>query len=537
MAANAFTDALTQLDLSRDDLNPILDHVNDNSHHPDFEADYEAVKGGGDPSNANVFLTRVFGDIYRLGHDLERLKLSPQYFAEHNCEIEEAIEEQLSFANWDGREQYDLCEDIILSYIDENLANRSEKKLKDWIENNRADDWGTLGDSPDDIWENVISMFGYANFFLQQGPREAVLAAYQERNDHEEMFKPLDDIDDIVTFPKHTLGNLIAKAYGGQTTVMGHDVDGKKIVSKEIPGDFADLKEFSDDFPPNEVATNRAIQEYFKSLAPHLNDNCPFIIEMVGVTREDTDSGSSYYYYMEGGEGLFEWVSTEYDNQKKDWTKTLKAKKAKWKDDKSPYHQKVTTFFIQILTAVQYMHMMKIAHRDLKLENVILVEKDGEQCAKLIDFGIAHRFSAGEEAKALDSVGTYQSPECSADGGYDAFKNDVWALGFMLYMLLAKAPPYLQNNNVDPGFRHNTKDSYVDDKNPKETMKNWLKKTKSLFMFTNDALDLLESIFCPEEDRFTMEDIFTHPWCSDEVEEMKDDGKLDCIASILDEWM
>merc|ERR1711879_739677 len=129
--------------------------------------------------------------------------------------------------------------------------------------------------------------------------------------------------------------------------------------------------------------------------------------------------------------------------------KTLSAKQKKWKSDKSPYHQKVTKYFIEVLAAVQYMHMLKIAHRDLKLENVILVDTaNGEQCAKLIDFGIAHRFSAGEAPQALDSVGTYQSPECSNTDGstYDAFKNDVWALGFMLYMMLAKEPPYMVGN-------------------------------------------------------------------------------------------
>ena len=92
---------------------------------------------------------------------------------------------------------------------------------------------------------------------------------------------------------------------------------------------------------------------------------------------------------------------------------------------------------------------------------------------------------------------------------YDAFKNDVWALGFMLYMMIAREPPYEFANNSDPGFRFCTNGSYVEgDANPKETIKKWLKKREALYLFTNNTLDLLENIFCPEENRYTVTLLF-----------------------------
>lgn len=47
----------------------------------------------------------------------------------------------------------------------------------------------------------------------------------------------------------------------------------------------------------------------------------------------------------------------------------------------------------QIISAVSYMHKMKIAHRDLKLDNIVLVKemnKNNQRSSiKIIDFGLA----------------------------------------------------------------------------------------------------------------------------------------------------
>jgi serine/threonine protein kinase len=47
----------------------------------------------------------------------------------------------------------------------------------------------------------------------------------------------------------------------------------------------------------------------------------------------------------------------------------------------------------QLLSAVKYMHNFKVLHRDIKLENIVLVKKmsskDEKMQIKLIDFGIS----------------------------------------------------------------------------------------------------------------------------------------------------
>lgn len=103
-------------------------------------------------------------------------------------------------------------------------------------------------------------------------------------------------------------------------------------------------------------------------------------------------------------------------------------------------------FAKQIASALQYAHERHIYHRDLKPENV-LITPDGQ--LKLIDFGIAYLQGARRLTwKWLSTtVGTpdYMSPEQIQGGRGDA-RSDLYALGVMLYEMLAGRPPYQGDN-------------------------------------------------------------------------------------------
>jgi serine/threonine protein kinase len=91
------------------------------------------------------------------------------------------------------------------------------------------------------------------------------------------------------------------------------------------------------------------------------------------------------------------------------------------------------------------MHQKGIAHRDMKLENLLLTK---EVSVKIADFGLIKKFvDKGVPQPLQTRCGTinYMSPELLASDNkstYDGPSNDIFACGVMLFMILTCLEPF-----------------------------------------------------------------------------------------------
>jgi len=97
----------------------------------------------------------------------------------------------------------------------------------------------------------------------------------------------------------------------------------------------------------------------------------------------------------------------------------------------------------EVADALGYAHEHGVVHRDLKPENILLTTTH----ALVADFGIARALSSGADERLTATglaIGTpaYMSPEQAAGGRELDPRSDVYALGCVLYEMLAGEPPF-----------------------------------------------------------------------------------------------
>ena len=103
----------------------------------------------------------------------------------------------------------------------------------------------------------------------------------------------------------------------------------------------------------------------------------------------------------------------------------------------------------QVADGLAAIHAAGIVHRDLKPENVLVSRRpDGTMRARVTDFGLSHRRgSRSTRHRGMLGTAGYMSPE-SAKGLPAGPTSDVYALGVMLYELIAGVHPFVADDHL-----------------------------------------------------------------------------------------
>ena len=188
----------------------------------------------------------------------------------------------------------------------------------------------------------------------------------------------------------------------------------RKVAVKILRGDLAEDEKFVRRFQREAIS------------ASSLND--PNIVEVYDVGEDD----GKYFIVMEYVEG-----------------KTLKQLIKKRGSLTLP---EVVDIMLQLTSAIAHAHESYIIHRDIKPQNVIILE-DGR--VKIMDFGIAVALNAGELTQTNSVMGTvYYIPPEQANGGKATVKSDIYSLGILMYELVTGHVPFKGENPVEVAIKH-----------------------------------------------------------------------------------
>ena len=123
----------------------------------------------------------------------------------------------------------------------------------------------------------------------------------------------------------------------------------------------------------------------------------------------------------------------------------------KWMKEKRKITEVEASIILgKVLSAIIYLHNMRICHRDIKPENIMFSKKDDFSSVKIIDFGLsAQHFNYLSNNEYCGTI-LYMAPE-QIEKKFYYYSVDIWSIGILMFMLLnnGKHPFYQKGDKIE----------------------------------------------------------------------------------------
>ncbi|KAH7728076.1 cyclic AMP-dependent protein kinasecatalytic subunit [Aphelenchoides avenae] len=289
----------------------------------------------------------------------------------------------------------------------------------------------------------------------------------EEEDEEEETDEP--ELDDKLTeLDSITMAQIPLRDKLSKVCTIGTGTFGRVYLTRNnVTGEYFALKAM---YIPTIVA-KRQTQHVYNEKRVLLMLNHPFIVKMY-----DSAKDSRFLYmvmeFLRGGE-LFSYLRM---------TKAFPSAMVKF-------------YAAEIVLALEYLHSLRIAYRDLKPENLLICESGH---IKLTDFGFAKEIH--NRTYTVCGTPDYMAPEVIERKGHNC-SVDYWALGILIYELMAGRSPFRGRSAADVLERIREQDGEV----------HFPRKT-----FSTNAKDIIRRLLKEDpKDRLgynSTEEIKQHPW-------------------------
>jgi len=160
-----------------------------------------------------------------------------------------------------------------------------------------------------------------------------------------------------------------------------------------------------------------------------------------------------------------------------------------------------------MLTAVHYLHINGIVHRDIKVENFIFAgPAKGQGLLKLIDFGLSRPVAATESMTTMVGSQAYKAPEVGSGTPYTE-NSDLWSIGVVVHMLVTGVVPW-QGNTAQEIY-----DSVMQETADPTAFKEFLQWFHTSFDVSPECNDFIMELMNPAfKTRISAEKALAHPW-------------------------